>query len=207
RDGRPEVKTEWNWRHRYLIQLPMVDVQSVGAGGGSIARIAGDRLLVGPQSAGAVPGPVCYGRGGEEPTVTDANLLLGRLDPARGLAGGVALDPAAARRVIEGLAGTLGLDVLACAEGIVRVANAEMVRALRVMTVRQGIDPRRFALLAFGGAGPLHAAAIADELGMTTILCPRASGVLSALALAAADRRATEQRTVLLAGDELTGDA
>jgi N-methylhydantoinase A len=104
---------------------------------------------------------------------------------------------------VAGLAARLDLDPLACAEGIVRVADAEMVRALRVMTVEQGIDPRRFALLAFGGAGPLHAAAIADELGMTTILCPRASGVLSALGLAAADRRATEQRTVLLAGAAL----
>jgi N-methylhydantoinase A len=117
------------------------------------------------------------------------------------------LDRAAARHAVAGLAQQLGLDTLACAEGIVRVANAEMVRALRVMTVQQGIDPRRFALLAFGGAGPLHAAAIADELGMRTILCPRASGVLSALGLAAADRRATEQRTVLLAGEGLSDEA
>jgi len=139
--------------------------------------------------------------------VTDANLLLGRLAADAPLAGGVALDRDTAQRAVAGLADALGLDPLACAEGIVRVANAEMVRALRVMTVEQGIDPRRFALLAFGGAGPLHAAAIADELGMTTILCPRASGVLSALGLAAADRRATEQRTVLLAGDALTDEA
>jgi N-methylhydantoinase A len=190
------------------LALPMVDIHTVGAGGGSIAwRDPGGALRVGPRSAGADPGPACYGRGGTEPTVTDANLLLGRLDAGAPLAGGVALDRAAAEAAIGGLAGELGLDPLVCAEGIARVANAEMVRALRVMTVEQGIDPRGFALLAFGGAGPLHAAAIAEELGMTTILCPRASGVLSALGLAAADRRATEQRTVLLAGEALDDDA
>jgi len=190
------------------LALAMVDIHTVGAGGGSVAwRDPGGALRVGPRSAGAVPGPACYGRGGTEPTVTDANLLLGRLDASAPLAGGVALDREAADRAITGLAAELDLDPVACAEGIVRVANAQMVRALRVMTVEQGIDPRRFALLAFGGAGPLHAAAIADELQMTTILCPRASGVLSALGLAAADRRATEQRTVLLAGDALTDAA
>ncbi len=190
------------------LALPMVDIHTVGAGGGSVAwRDPGGALRVGPRSAGAQPGPACYGRGGEEPTVTDANVLLGRLGAGAPLAGDVVLDGAAARHAVAALAQQLGLDTIACAEGIVRVANAEMVRALRVMTVQQGIDPRRFALLAFGGAGPLHAAAIADELGMTTILCPRASGVLSALGLAAADRRATEQRTVLLAADRLTDGA
>lgn len=190
------------------LALPMVDIHTVGAGGGSVAwRDPGGALRAGPRSAGAQPGPACYGRGGEEPTVTDANLLLGRLGTDAPLAGDVVLDRAAARHAVAALGQELGLDTTACAEGIVRVANAEMVRALRVMTVEQGIDPRRFALLAFGGAGPLHAAAIADELGMTTILCPRASGVLSALGLAAADRRATEQRTVLLADDRLTDDA
>jgi len=190
------------------LALAMVDIHTVGAGGGSVAwRDPGGALRVGPRSAGAEPGPACYGRGGEEPTVTDANLVLGRLGAEAPLAGDVSLDRGAAERAIGALASELGLELRDCAEGIVRVANAEMVRALRVMTVEQGIDPRRFALLAFGGAGPLHAAAIADELGMATILCPRASGVLSALGLAAADRRATEQRTVLLAGDELTDAA
>ncbi len=190
------------------LALPMVDIHTVGAGGGSVAwRDPGGALRVGPRSAGAEPGPACYGRGGEEPTVTDANLLLGRLGAGGALAGGVALDCAAAQRAVAALADALELEPIACAEGIVRVANAEMVRALRVMTVQQGIDPRGFALLAFGGAGPLHATAIADELGMRTILCPRASGVLSALGLAAAERRATEQRTVLLAGDALTDAA
>jgi N-methylhydantoinase A len=180
------------------LALPMVDIHTVGAGGGSIGwRDPGGALRVGPRSAGAEPGPACYGRGGTEPTVTDANLVLGHLSADVPLAGDVALDADAAHAAVGRLADALGLDVPACAEGIVRVANAEMLRALRVMTVERGIDPRRFALLAFGGAGPLHAAAIAQELGMTRILVPRASGVLSALGLAAADRRADAQRTVL----------
>jgi N-methylhydantoinase A len=193
---------------RRPLALPMVDIHTVGAGGGSVAwRDPGGALRVGPRSAGAIPGPASYGRGGDEPTVTDANLVLGRLGADGALAGGVALDHAAALRAVTTLASTLGLAPRACAEGIVRVADSEMIRALRVMTVEQGIDPRGFALLAFGGAGPLHAAAIAEQLGIATILCPRASGVLSALGLAAADQRATEQRTVLLTGAGLTDDA
>lgn len=189
------------------LALPMVDIHTVGAGGGSIAwRDPGGALRVGPRSAGAEPGPACYGRGGTRPTVTDAHIVLGHLDAGRPLAGGVALDAGAARSAVGTLAGELGLGLEACAEGIVRVANAEMVRALRVMTVERGLDPRRFALLAFGGAGPMHAAAIAEELGMTRILVPRASGVLSALGLAAADRRRDRARTVLLRGEDLTAE-
>lgn len=189
------------------IALPMVDIHTVGAGGGSIGwRDPGGALRVGPRSAGAVPGPACYGRGGTEPAVTDANVVLGRIGGAE-LAGGLTLDRAAAETAVDALAAQVGLDRIACAEGIVRVANAEMVRALRVMTVERGVDPRRFALLAFGGAGPLHACALAEELDMTTVLVPRAGGVLSALGLAAADRRATEQRTVMLRGDALTDAA
>src|SRR5829696_413367 len=190
------------------LALPMVDIHTVGAGGGSVAwRDAGGALRVGPQSAGAEPGPACYGRGSQKPTVTDANVVLGRLDLDAPLAGDVRLDAEAARRAVGALAGELRLDLDACAEGIVRVANAEMVRALRVMTVERGLDPRDFALLAFGGAGPLHAAAIAEELEMTRILVPRASGVLSALGLAAAERRRDRARTVLLRGDGLTREA
>jgi N-methylhydantoinase A/oxoprolinase/acetone carboxylase beta subunit len=191
------------------LALPMVDIHTVGAGGGSIAwRDGGGALRVGPRSAGADPGPACYGRGGTEPTVTDANLVLGFLDPQRPLAGGVRLDGGAALAAVERLAEALGLDsARACAEGIVRVANTEMVRALRVVTVERGIDPRRFALLAFGGAGPLHAAAIAEELGITRIVVPRAAGVLSALGLAAADRRRDAAQSVLLRGAELTDAA
>jgi len=186
------------------LALPALDIHTVGAGGGSIAwRDAGGALRVGPRSAGAVPGPACYGRGGTEPTVTDANLLLGYL-PARGaLAGGVALALEPARRAVGALAAELGLDERACAAGIVRVANAEMLRALRVMTVARGVDPRGFVLLPFGGAGPLHATAIADELGIERILCPRASGVLSALGLAAAAPRRDAARSVLWREAEL----
>jgi N-methylhydantoinase A/oxoprolinase/acetone carboxylase beta subunit len=189
------------------LALPMVDIYTVGAGGGSIGwRDPGGALRVGPQSAGAEPGPACYGQGGTEPTVTDANLVLGHLDPAEPLAG-VELDADAAHEAVGALARELGLSVDECAAGIVRVANAEMVRALRVMTVERGVDPRDFALLAFGGAGPLHATAIAEELGVGRILVPRASGVLSALGLAAADRRRDRARTVFLHGDDLTAEA
>jgi N-methylhydantoinase A/oxoprolinase/acetone carboxylase beta subunit len=187
------------------IQLPTVDVHTVGAGGGSIGwRDPGGALRVGPRSAGAVPGPACYGRGGTEPTVTDANLLLGNLAADSTLAGGVALDAAAAERAVGALAEELGLDPLDTAAGIVRVADQEMVRALRVVTVERGVDPRRFALLPFGGAGPMHAAAIAEELGTRRLLCPRAGGVLSAFGLCASDRRRDTARTVMLAGDDLT---
>src|SRR5262249_12463577 len=158
-----------------VVQLPMVDVHTVGAGGGSIGwRDRGGALRVGPRSAGAVPGPACYGRGGTEPTVTDANLLLGVLSSDSTLPGGVPLDSEAAGAAVAGLAGSLGIGELEAAEGIVRIANQEMVRALRVVTVERGVDPRRFALLPFGGAGPMHAAAIAAELEISRILCPRA---------------------------------
>jgi N-methylhydantoinase A len=189
------------------LALPALDIHTVGAGGGSIAwRDQGGALRVGPRSAGAVPGPASYGRGGKEPTVTDANLVLGRL-PAEGtLAGGVALQPKAAFDAVAALAGQLGLSPLACAEGIVKVAETEMLRALRVMTVQRGIDPRRFALMPFGGAGPLHAASMAQELGIGKVLCPRASGVLSALGLAAAAPRRDAAATPMLRGETFTAE-
>jgi len=187
------------------LSLPSLDIHTVGAGGGSIAwRDGGGALRVGPHSAGADPGPACYGRGGELPTVTDANLLLGRLLGDSPLAGGVALDRGAAERAVGMLGDELGLSLLACAEGIVRVAEAEMLGALRVMTVERGIDPRALALMPFGGAGPLHACALAEGLGIERVLCPRASGVLCALGLAAAPPRCDAARTVMLAGASLT---
>jgi N-methylhydantoinase A len=190
-----------------VIQLPMVDVHTVGAGGGSIGWAdAGGALRAGPRSAGADPGPACYGRGGSEPTVTDANLLLGYLDADSALAGAVALDPEAASRAVTGLGEQLGLGEVETAEGIVRVANQELIRALRVVTVERGVDPRAFALMPFGGAGPMHAAAVAEELGVKRLLCPRASGVLSALGLIASERRRDTARTVMLHGDELTAE-
>jgi N-methylhydantoinase A len=190
-----------------VLQLPMVDVHTVGAGGGSIGwRDSGGALRVGPRSAGSEPGPACYGRGGTEPTVTDANLLLGYLASDSALAGGVELDAEAARRAVASLGSRLSLGELEAAEGIVRVANQEMARALRVVTVERGVDPRDYALMPFGGAGPMHAAALAGELEIGRILCPRASGVLSALGLIASDRRRDTARTVLLSGDELDAD-
>ncbi|MGE5690735.1 MAG: hydantoinase/oxoprolinase family protein [Pseudomonadota bacterium] len=172
------------------IRLPTVDVHTVGAGGGSIARLdAGGALRVGPASAGADPGPACYGRGGTLPTVTDANLLLGRLP--RSLAGGVELDRDAAERALG------ALDP----EAVVRVVEAEMLRALRVVSIERGHDPRDFVLVAFGGAGPLHACALAEELGIRTVLMPDTAGVLSALGLVASDERRdrVESRLVPLA--------
>lgn len=190
------------------IALPMLAVHTVGAGGGSIAwRDPGGALRVGPASAGADPGPACYGRGGTSPTVTDANLLLGLLSIDSPLSGGVCLDHAAAERAIEGLGKQLGMDTLDCAEGIRRVAGAEMIGALRVVTVERGIDPRGYVLMAFGGAGPLHAAQVADELGIQRVLCPRHAGVLAALGLVVSERRCDVQRSVLLAGDALSCEA
>jgi N-methylhydantoinase A len=181
------------------LQLPMVDVHTVGAGGGSIGWAdPGGALRVGPRSAGALPGPASYGRGGESPTVTDANLLLGYLGADAPLAGGVRLDRDAAERAVRRLADRLGLAAEETARGIVRVADAEMLRALRVATVERGVDPRRYALVAFGGAGPMHAARLAQELGIRRVVCPRAAGVLSALGLATASRRRDAARTVLM---------
>jgi len=162
----------------FPVRLPSVDLHTVGAGGGSIVRRdAGGALHVGPESAGAEPGPACYGRGGTQPTVTDANLLLGRL-PAR-LAGGIELDAAAAKRAFAGIDPAEALAVV----------NAEMLHALRLVSVERGHDPREFVLIAFGGAGPLHACALADELEMRTVLVPDGAGVLSALGLVASDER------------------
>jgi N-methylhydantoinase A len=190
------------------LALPMVDVHTVGAGGGSIAwRDAGGALRVGPHSAGAEPGPACYGRGGELPTVTDADLLLGRLSTDAPLAGGVELDLDAAGGAVGELAEELGLDPEDAAAGIARVADVEMAQAVRVVTVERGIDPRELGLVAFGGAGPLHAAAIAEELGMRRVIAPVVSGVLSALGLAVSERRRDLVESVLLAGDDLTGEA
>src|SRR5213596_2173944 len=173
------------------IRVPTVDLHTVGAGGGSLVwRDAGGALRVGPESAGATPGPACYARGGTEPTVTDANLLLGRV-PQR-LAGGVELDTAAAKRAL------VGIDPAA----VVDVVNAEMLRALRVVSVERGYDPSGFALVAFGGAGPLHACELADELGMRTVLVPEIAGVLSALGLVAADERRDDVRSYLVPLDE-----
>lgn len=189
------------------LALPMVDIHTVGAGGGSIAWVdAGGALRVGPRSAGARPGPASFGHGGTEPTVTDAHVVLGTV--AGELPGGIPVDVDAARAAIATLSERLGIeDVTEIAAGIVAVADAEMLGALRVMTVQQGVDPRGFTLLAFGGGGGLHACALADALGMRRVMVPAAAGVLSALGLAAADQRRDEARTVMLSGDGLTAAA
>jgi N-methylhydantoinase A len=191
-----------------VLQLPMVDVHTVGAGGGSVAWVdPGGALRVGPRSAGAVPGPACYGRGGEEATVTDANLMLGYLAPGSTLPGGVSLDAAAAEQAVATVGERARLSPAEAAWGIVRVADQEMERALRVMTVERGVDPRRFALVAFGGAGPMHAARLAEALEIDRVVCPPAAGVLSALGLVVSDRRRDVARSVLLAGGELTAES
>jgi N-methylhydantoinase A len=172
------------------IKLPMVDVHTVSAGGGSIAWAdAGGALRVGPHSAGADPGPAAYGAGGEEPAVTDANLYLGYLADGAELGGQVVLRRELSEKALSTLGEELGLAAEEVALGVVRVANAEMTRALRIISVERGLDPREFALLAFGGAGGMHACALAEELGMQTVLVPRAGGVLSALGLAISDVR------------------
>jgi N-methylhydantoinase A len=172
------------------VKLPAVDVHSVSAGGGSVAWAdEGGALRAGPRSAGADPGPAAYGLGGDEPTVTDADLLLGYLADGATLGGEVVLSSDLAQRALQRLGARLGLTAEQAAAGVVQVAEAEMARALRMISVERGLDPRDFALVAFGGAGGLHACALAEELGMRTVLVPRAAGVLSALGLAIADVR------------------
>jgi len=187
------------------LRVPALDIHTIGAGGGSIARRdSGGALLVGPESAGAEPGPACYGRGGTAPTVTDANLVLGRLSP-RGLLGGrMTLDLARADEAIATLGRELGMSAVEAARGIVRVVDANMSRALRVVTVQRGIDPTELALLPFGGAGPLHAGALARDLGIRTIIVPPRPGILCALGLLTEDLRADAVRTWV---GRLTGEA
>ena len=195
RHGKPETHREASLADRPIRQ-PMVAVQSIGAGGGSIAYAESGMLRVGPRSAGASPGPACYGLGGTAPTVTDANLLLGYLSAAKPLADGVRMDRALAEAAIEKLAKALDLNVLETALGIVRVANANMLRALRNVTVDRGIDGRVCTLVAYGGAGPLHAAALAQEFGIDRVVVPGFSSAYSALGCAMAQLSYTQQRTV-----------
>jgi N-methylhydantoinase A/oxoprolinase/acetone carboxylase beta subunit len=189
------------------LALPHVLVETVGAGGGSIAWLdKGDALRVGPRSAGAVPGPACYGRGGTEPTVTDAAVVLGWLDPGQPIAAGLTLDADAARRAVAALAERAGLTVERCAEGIVQVAVAAMVRALRRVSVERGVDPRGLTLCAFGGAGPMFVCRLAEGLGMTQAIVPPHPGVFSALGLAVAAPRLERTRSVHRPASALTPD-
>jgi N-methylhydantoinase A len=188
RDGQPEIATFWNWRHRYYVDVPMVDVTAVGAGGGSIATVTAGALLVGPESAGAQPGPACYARGGTRATVTDADVLLGYL-PVTGFANGrMTLDVAAATAAIRrDVAEPLGVDLTTAAWGVVRTVNATMADAVRRVLATKGVDPRELALVAFGGNGPVHAWAQAEELGIDRVLVPRTAPGFSALGLLVAD--------------------
>jgi N-methylhydantoinase A len=191
RKGTPPVSNEIEVEYAMPIHVPMVDVRTVGAGGGSIARVNAAGLLeVGPESAGADPGPICYGRGGTQPTISDANMLLGRLntDKLNSVAGGVSLADLAA--VFErDLGAPLGVGAVEAAEAVIRVANAKMAGAIRMVSLSLGADPRDFALFAFGGAGPLHAAALARELGVPRVLIPARPGITNALGCAVADLR------------------
>ncbi|MDF1749753.1 MAG: hydantoinase/oxoprolinase family protein [Alphaproteobacteria bacterium] len=191
KDGTPQVSSELEIEYAMPVHVPMVDVHTIGAGGGSIARIdAGGMLQVGPESAGAQPGPICYGRGGIEPTITDANLVLGRLNPARLLAVEGAPDISAIQaRIGDVIGAPLGLSWEAAAAAILRIANDRMAGAVRMVSLSRGHDPRDFSLFAFGGAGPLHAGAIARELGVPTLLIPARPGITNALGCAVADLR------------------
>jgi N-methylhydantoinase A len=194
RGGRPEVKMDWNWRHRYCIGIPMVDIPSVGAGGGSIAWEEGGVLHVGPGSAGSQPGPVCYGRGGTEPTVTDANLLLGRLDPVGFANGRMTLDVDAARAAFAALGSRVGLDAEAAAAAALRLVDAHMTDAVRRVLSLAGVDPRRLDLVAFGGMGAVHASTQARALGMRRVLVPKGAAGLSALGLLTANHVIDDSR-------------
>jgi N-methylhydantoinase A len=181
------------------LRVPMLDIETVGAGGGSLARVdSGGALRVGPHSAGALPGPACYGRGGTQATVTDANLVLGRIDPQQFLGGRMALDVDAAHRAMDAIAAPLGLSRYDAAAGIITVANATIERAVRRVSVARGRDPRQFTLAAFGGAGALHACAVAEQLGIRRVWIPRYPGVLCAIGLLVAQVEVGRSRSVLI---------
>jgi N-methylhydantoinase A len=196
--GVPLVSSELELEYAMPIRVPMVDVHSIGAGGGSLARLDDAGMLrVGPESAGAHPGPICFGRGGHEPTITDANLVLGRLNPERLLSveRPVALERIRAR-LVDTVGARLGLDGDGSAAAILRIANDKMAGAIRMVSLARGHDPRDFALFAFGGAGPLHAAALARELGIPRLLIPMRPGITNALGCVVADLRHDYVRTV-----------
>ena len=199
KDGRIAL-TQQGHVGEWPLPLPMVDMVTIGAGGGSIAKVEAGTLTVGPQSAGADPGPAAYGRGGRHATVTDAHVILGHL-PAKLLGGRMALDIEAAASVIDREVATpLGLDRASAARGILSILDHNMVGAVRIVSVERGHDPRDFTLVAFGGAGPLHGCSLAALLGITRVLVPPAPGVLCADGLLAADLKAEFSRTLPKAG-------
>lgn len=201
-NGQPNISSETDVEG-YPVKTPMLDIRAVGAGGGSIAWVdSGGHLKVGPQSAGADPGPVCYGLGNTAPTVTDANVVLGTLHPTHLLGGRMPIDARAAELAVAELAAGIGMDTITTAQGIIRVVVANMARAIRVISVQRGYDPRDFTLVAFGGAGPLHASRLAQELDIPRILVPEVPGLLCALGLLVADLRTDYSLTRLINVDE-----
>ncbi len=207
RGGHPQIKSGWNWQHRYLIGIPMVDVQSMGAGGGSIASVVAGSLQVGPKSAGARPGPICYGRGGQEVTVTDANLLLGYLNPGEFCAGTMQLrKDGVADAVQRQIARPLGMKIEEAAYGVYRLVNANMADAIRRVAAQRGVDPRTLTMVVYGGNGPLHAAAQARELGIKRVLIPKLSPALSALGLLLSDPVVDEVRAYISPIEQLRLD-
>jgi N-methylhydantoinase A len=186
--GRPDISAEARVEG-FPVLMPTVNLHTIGAGGGSIAYAEAGALRVGPESAGAVPGPACYGQGGIQPTVTDANVVLGRMDPAWFAGGLMSLDARAASTAVANLAREMRLETRQIAEGICSVANAKMAQAIRTLTVEHGVEPRDFALVAFGGAGAMHAAFIARELGIPEVIVPRFPGAFSAWGMLEADVR------------------
>jgi N-methylhydantoinase A/oxoprolinase/acetone carboxylase beta subunit len=202
-----EATARDTWIGGFPVLAPMIDIYTIGAGGGSIAYIDdGGAFRVGPRSAGAAPGPAAYGHGGAEPTVTDANLVLGRLDPDNFLGGAMRLDLEAARRVVGRLADRLGLSLEATAEGILTIVNANMANAISSRTVQKGLDPRDFVLVAFGGAGPLHGAEVARMLGIPEVVVPAYPGITSAVGLLTTDLKYDAVRTEFQAGDAVDLD-
>ena len=207
-DGAIGYTTAWEIEFGLPVAAPFIEMTTMGAGGGSIAWVnRGGLLQVGPQSAGAVPGPVCYAQGGTEPTITDANVVLGRLNPENFLGGEVRLDADLAQRALTGLGDQLGLGPEATAQAVLDIAVENIAEAMRLLTVRRGLDPRRFSLVAFGGAGPLHAAAIAKVIGARRVLLPPHPGLCSAFGALLADMRVDKTWTHILRSDRLDAPA
>ena len=197
--GEPLYSSDFEIEFGLPVSVPSVSTRTIGAGGGSIGWVdPGGFLQVGPQSAGAIPGPASYGQGGESATITDADVVLGRLDPAYFLGGKIPLDPERAAAVLDALGGELGLDRVDTASAMVRICNENMANAIRIVTVEQGIDPREFALVAFGGAGATHACEIADAIGMRRVVVPPRPGLFSAFGALAAIVRVDAVRSVYL---------
>jgi N-methylhydantoinase A len=197
--GVSEASARDTWVAGYPLLVPMIDIHTIGSGGGSIAYVdSGGAFRVGPRSAGAAPGPAAYGQGGDEPTLTDANVVLGRIDPERFLGGEMRLDRELAVAAVQRLADQLALGLLEAAEGIVRIANANMSEAIRSRTVQKGHDPREFALVAFGGGGPTQAAEVAESLDIPEVIVPPYPGITSAMGLLTSDLKYDQMRTVFM---------